>query len=463
MADISKITLSGGTYDIKDTASRNGTINVRVFDTVDDMTDATDLVGGSLVETYGFYAKGDGGGAKYQIRNKVLNEVADDMFVFDVGTAGTLVAEIVPENDTNVLQYGIKNDGSENVTTKLQAVINKGLPLYMKDGDYLIEGTLTGNITIVGESQNTVLDGGTTKHNVIDTTNASSTQKAYICNLAFKNAMIDVYPRENNQPVYASKSDTRNIYMQNVWFDEAVSGDGSTYWGTFIKTPMPTDYTRYGHSGYACYPVEIVNNSGYNAVMINNVCTNESGTAQSVSDNSAVGIIDKVTSSAPTVFVSQQGASRDFLGLNNASATYHQDNRVVEVNSQGHMALGCRVAPDGTHTGYATLKLNDENPSITFYSNRSGETVSQYGNILYGGGTAKRGFSVTIGGYEVLRMTTRGNVVGRTFSATAIPTIPRADLIEGEQIWDSTNHRPLWYNGSVWKDGAGNTAFTPQS
>lgn len=438
---------------------------VLAFDNIAALEAATNLANGSFAETYGFYAKGDGGGATYKIRTITNDDVIDNMFLFEItgDPSNTLVAELVPTNDMNVLKYGIKNDGSVDETANLQKLINLGLPLYLEDGDYLIEGTLTGNITMVGKSQNSVIDGGETKHNVIDVTNILTISKVYLSNFSCKKATVAVYTRDgNNDLIYTDVADPRNIYLENIWFDEPVSSDGSTYWGLFVKSPKPTDYTRYGHSGYACYPMEIVNNSGYNALMINNVCTDAAGTVQSVSDNSAIGIIDKVSSSAPTVFVVQKGSGRNFLGLNRSGAPYNVDGRVLEIAANGHTAIGCKVAADADRPGWATLKLNDENPNIIFYSNREGETTSQYGMLTFGGSSAKRNFAFYVGGTELMRITNRG-FMGRAFDSATIQTLPRSELIEGEQIFDTTHHKPLWYNGTVWVDGAGTTVVTPNS
>lgn len=438
---------------------------ILAFDTIADLKNATNLANGSFAETYGFYAKGDGGGATYKIRTITNDDVIDDMFIFNIDgdTSNTLIAELTPTNDMNVLKYGIKNDGSVDETANFQKLIDLGLPLYLEDGDYLIEGTLTGAITMIGKSQNSIIDGGTTKHNVIDCSDITSTDKVYLSNVAFKNARLSLYTRdENNQLLYDNYSDKRNIYAQNVWFDEPVAGDGATFWGLYIKTPKPDDYTRYGYSGYACYPVEIVNNSGYNALMINNICTDSNGDAQAVSDNSAIGIIDKVSSSAPTLYVVQKDNGRNFIGLNRGGATYNVDGRVFEVNSHGHMSIGCKVAADTNHPGYATLKLNDENPNIIFYSNREGEDITKYGMLTFGGSSAKRNFAIYVGGTELMRITNRG-FMGRAFASATIQTLPRSELIEGEQIFDTTHHKPLWYNGTVWVDGAGTTVVTPNS
>lgn len=51
----------------------------------------------------------------------------------------------------------------------------------------------------------------------------------------------------------------------------------------------------------------------------------------------------------------------------------------------------------------------------------------------------------------------RGAVFAPEFSAGITVQRPTANLIAGQQYWDSTLAKPIWWNGSVWKDAANNT------
>ena len=427
------------------------------FDTVDDMQSAENLIDGSYAETLGYYAKNDRGGAIYKIREVTNQDTIDGKFLIALDDP-ELVAEIVEAGRMYVTQYGIKNDESVDVTDDINYLITNDRQINLVDGTYLIEGTLTGtNISITGESQNSILSGGETKHDVID---GSHSTKVTLLNFACKNGTLKVYGYNGDGGAYSesSISDERDIYVENVWYDEAQEGSGSTYWKLYLKTPKPTDYTRYGHDGYACYPIEITNNSGYNALMINNICTNDEGTVQSVADNSAVGIIDKVASSAPTVLISQQNM-RDILKVN-TPAPYNVDGTALQFNTSGHMAIGCTVPATTALPGYADIKIRDENPNIIFYSEHSTSTPAQYGLLQYGGNNYTRGFGMYIGGDEVLKAC-KGGVRTRPVSYATIQGWPASELTEGCQVWDSTNHRPLWFNGTSWINGAGTAVYTP--
>ena len=100
------------------------------YDTVATMKSATEIVNGSLVETYGFYTKGDGGGAKYIIRTITNQDVIDEETLFALYDP-TLVAELVVESEMNIAQFGLTGDGETDESTKLS------IALACKGDDYL--------------------------------------------------------------------------------------------------------------------------------------------------------------------------------------------------------------------------------------------------------------------------------------------------------------------------------------
>lgn len=93
------------------------------FDTVADMLSSTNLIDGSFAQTLGFYTRNDGGSALYKIRNKGESEVADNIFTFGIGN--NLIAEYVYKGVYRTKQLGVKADGSEDVSARLQSIINK--------------------------------------------------------------------------------------------------------------------------------------------------------------------------------------------------------------------------------------------------------------------------------------------------------------------------------------------------
>ena len=136
--------------------------SVLAFDSVADMISATNLIDGSFVETYGFYANGDGGGAKYKIRTATEDDTPDDIFSFAIEgvTSYNLIAEIVPESTLNVKCAGAKGNGETDDTLAIQATINKcitdNLACYVPVGTYMVSKiTIDGNVHFYGDGFNT--------------------------------------------------------------------------------------------------------------------------------------------------------------------------------------------------------------------------------------------------------------------------------------------------------------------
>lgn len=128
------------------------------YDTVADMKSATNLVDGCFVETYGYYAVGDGGGAKYKITDTENSSAKQEQL--DSG----LYAELVTGKVLNVNAFGCYGDGTHDDTTALQAAVDfaitNGLDL-KGDGNYRVTDTITfdqsygkrinlNNVTAVG-------------------------------------------------------------------------------------------------------------------------------------------------------------------------------------------------------------------------------------------------------------------------------------------------------------------------
>ena len=129
------------------------------------------------------------------------------------------------------------------------------------------------------------------------------------------------------------------MYLENVL------NTSGTSWNLFISNKAPNkpyDERPIEDSLYSHYPIEIVNNSGYNSLMINNIQRNIDGSQAIIPDNSAIGIIDMVRSSAPSFLLSQEGdIGRSFVGFNtkeNVTKT-SANNRVFEINKNGHFQL----------------------------------------------------------------------------------------------------------------------------
>lgn len=89
-----------------------------VFNTVSDMKQATNLINGSFVKTYGFYNINDGGASYYKVREITNQDDVNEMNLIAL-TNQNLVAELITNQIINVKQYGAmgdnKNDDIENI------------------------------------------------------------------------------------------------------------------------------------------------------------------------------------------------------------------------------------------------------------------------------------------------------------------------------------------------------------
>ena len=122
------------------------------YDTVADMKNAENLVNGSFACTLGYYAKNDGGGATYKIRNVTNDDAIDEGSIIEMNDAGNqLVAELISEDEINSKQFGVKADGTTDASTRLQLLFNYILNNNIKkvtisEGQYAIYSTVSADI-----------------------------------------------------------------------------------------------------------------------------------------------------------------------------------------------------------------------------------------------------------------------------------------------------------------------------
>ena len=128
------------------------------FENVAAMKESGSLVAGKTVKTEGFYSKGDGGGASYEIVNS-SSLTADDMTV--ISLSGSLKAKLVINNTMNVKQLGAKGDGVTDDTSVLTKIFNKikGKIIYIPKGTYMVSSQIPiyANTLIYGDGENSVI------------------------------------------------------------------------------------------------------------------------------------------------------------------------------------------------------------------------------------------------------------------------------------------------------------------
>ena len=152
--------------------------NIKVYENVNSMINATNLANGSYAETLGFYEIGDGGKARYLIRTLTIHDTIDNITLFAINNTDNLVAELIID-DYNILKFGAKS-GEDIITiiNKVLSLVNDGDTIIIPKGSYDINTSITIDkvITIIGESN--INDNGTVLN--FDGTSGFILEKGYI-------------------------------------------------------------------------------------------------------------------------------------------------------------------------------------------------------------------------------------------------------------------------------------------
>ena len=416
-----------------------------------------------------------------EINNK-LNEMVED------GTFDRLLSKIMG-GIINIKAIGAKGDGVNDDTIYFQEAINTKQIIFIPNGTYNV-GELHFNnerLQIIGET-NTFINSSINW-------DLKEINNVYIKNITMTNGKIIIY------------SDYSNLRDKNMYLENVLNTSG-TSWNLFISNKAPaTPYNQrpIDDSLYSHYPIEIVNNSGYNSLMINNIQRNEDGTQAIIPDNSAIGIIDKVLSSAPSFLLSQEGEiGRSFVRFKTKEGVpKSSNNTAAEFNKYAHLAIGCECASNDQTKGAYTIKCRDteangatfalytENNSLPFlirfkdgilnlfnrgYSilNIATKGIMNVTNFVGALGAKQNGFHLETSIQSDLYLDKSGNM--RLFSrqlsvssfaeysgyqlATFVPTIndklPNlattqvGDFNIGATRFDITNNKPVWWDGAKW-------------
>lgn len=155
MANISKIQISSGAYDLKDEKA------IHSFNTLNDLKTSTYINNGDYVKTLGYYSINDGGDAYYLVREKEVSDVPNNNDIIALNNEN-LIAEIIVADELNAKQFGCYGNNTNDDTTNLQNAIDycelNKYNLVIPSGNYKISAPLeiTG-CNIRGYYKNTFL------------------------------------------------------------------------------------------------------------------------------------------------------------------------------------------------------------------------------------------------------------------------------------------------------------------
>ena len=126
-----------------------GLAGMLMFNTVNDMKQATNLVNGSTCQTLGFYEINDGGKAIYKIRNITNQDIINEMNIIALNNQN-LIAELINNKEINLTQFGCYGNGENDDTNTIKKIIQiaqeTNLPITSSnDKTYLISEELTIN------------------------------------------------------------------------------------------------------------------------------------------------------------------------------------------------------------------------------------------------------------------------------------------------------------------------------
>ena len=151
MADISKIQIESGTYNIKDAYLREKA--VQYYNTLSSFKSSTVVEEGQVIKTLGYFNLNDGGSGLYLVREKTVNDVVDDITIIGL-TDNTLVGELI-DDVVNVKQFGAKGDGVTDDIDAINKALAQGKSIVFPEGSYAVSEKIdidSDNIIIYGNN-----------------------------------------------------------------------------------------------------------------------------------------------------------------------------------------------------------------------------------------------------------------------------------------------------------------------
>lgn len=135
-------------------------INIRTFNSVEEMKASNTLKAGALAKTLGFYTAGDGGGANYVITNDIDEDETDEASI--IALQNELYAKLLIKDYINIKWFGAKGDGETDDTEALQKAINISSKVVIPKGTFIVSKSLTlkDSIIIQGVGESSIIKKG---------------------------------------------------------------------------------------------------------------------------------------------------------------------------------------------------------------------------------------------------------------------------------------------------------------
>ena len=230
---------------------------ILAFNTKADMKNATNIIDGSFVKTFGNLEFNDGYGEFYKIREIKNTDVVDDINIIAIMTNPDLVAELIKnqtiedietklakiENDwLDPLNYGAVGDGITDDYAVLQACINQG-NVRLSKGSYYVSQPIEIPSNRVFDGGNCIIKPNTNQYAIL--LNGQSLNNA-IVEVVLKNIQIRMPNGGNGIKI----KDSYFIYIDNINIIEMV---GNNLIGIDIENGFNhiiTNSRIYGGTGY---------------------------------------------------------------------------------------------------------------------------------------------------------------------------------------------------------------------
>lgn len=211
----------------------------KIYNTYSDMITDTKLAKGEKAKTLGYYKKNDGGSAEY-----IITDISDSSKIQEL-LNNNLYAELMVYNNTiNILQLGAKSDGTVDIKSILERLLEykktNALKIYIPNGKFLLSKieipSTAGGLIIEGYSQDEKIYQSNLKSVILAAPSSSRRSELF-------KFTGDYSDRDINKRVCAIKM--RNLCLNGN------GGNGAT--GIYAKDCSVLNFENIELSGFTLY------------------------------------------------------------------------------------------------------------------------------------------------------------------------------------------------------------------